>query len=599
MRFSDEFIEEVKSRNDIADVVGSYVPLKKKGNNYWGLCPFHNEKTASFSVYPPKQMYHCFGCGEGGGVINFVMKYENVSFAEAVRILAERAGMEVKGMEETGEEKARRARNDILKQINSDAALFFMNNLYSEHGKKGLEYLKNRGLTDETIRHFGLGFAGNNGKAVVEHLRGKGYADDLIIAAGLATNSETYGMSCSFFGRVMFPIISTEKKVIGFGGRVLGSGEPKYLNTSETPIFDKRRNLYGYNFARRARRKYYILCEGYMDVISMHQAGFDSAIASLGTAFTEEQAAMIKRDGCEVYLAYDMDEAGEKAALKAVRMLTAVGITPKRISMKPCKDPDEFLTKNGKEEFERRLESAENGFLYIEDMVRARYNLSDPEERYKCEREIVENLWMFSGDEVRMNSYAEAIVKRYGYTASEVSKLLEETRPREYASRDHLPKLTAYSPPKKPVPKKKDNVWTAAESSLLTWITDEPDIYSVVRRYLKADDFSPGSCREVARAAFELLEAGNYSNDVLFEKLEDESVKNDATGILQNSAPDIDTPEKRLAMLKDLIIKVMERKCELMGRSDDPEKELKIFNCILEIDKLKSGKLRLSDEEEG
>jgi len=597
MRFSDEFIEEVKARNDIADVVGSYIPLKKKGNNYWGLCPFHNEKTASFSVYPPKQMYHCFGCGEGGNVISFVMKYENASFTEAVRSLAERAGMEVKGEEETGEDRARRARNDILRQINSDAALFFMNNLYSAHGQKGLGYLKDRGLTDETIRHFGLGFAGNNGKAVVEHLREKGYSDEMIIAAGLATNSEKYGMGCSFFGRVMFPIITTDKKVIGFGGRVLGTGEPKYLNTSETPIFDKRRNLYGYNFARKSRKKYYILCEGYMDVISMHQAGFDSAIASLGTAFTEEQAAMIKRDGREVYLAYDMDEAGEKAALRAVRMLTAVGVTPRRISVKPCKDPDEFISKYGKEEFEKRLNDAANGFLYIEDKVMERYNLSDPEERYKCEREIVENLWMFARDEVRMNSYAESIVTKYGYTKSEVSKLLEETRPREYPSKA-APVTTSYSPPKKAVGKKKESGWTAAESSLLTWITDEPDVYSVVRRYLKPDDFSPGSCRTVAVKAFELLEQGTYSNKALFDSLEDEETVSDATGILQNSAPDIDTPEKRMAMLKDLIIKVMERKCELIALSEDPEKELKIFKCRIEIDELKSGKLRISDEEE-
>ncbi|MBO7355098.1 MAG: DNA primase [Lachnospiraceae bacterium] len=598
MRFSDEFIEEVKARNDIADVVGSYIPLKKKGNNYWGLCPFHNEKTPSFSVYPPKQMYHCFGCGEGGNVISFVMKYENASFTEAVRTLAERAGMEIKAEEETGEDRARRARNDILRQINSDAALFFMNNLYTSHGQKGLEYLRGRGLSDETIRHFGLGFAGNNGRAVVEHLREKGYSDEMIIAAGLATNSEKYGMSCSFFGRVMFPIITTDKKVIGFGGRVLGTGEPKYLNTSETPVFDKRRNLYGYNFARKSRNKYYILCEGYMDVISMHQAGFDSAIASLGTAFTEEQAAMIKRDRREVYLAYDMDEAGEKAALRAVRMLTAVGVTPRRISVKPCKDPDEFLSKYGKEEFEKRINEAANGFLYIEDRVMDRYNLADPEERYKCEREIVENLWMFARDEVRMNSYAESIVTKYGYTKSEVSKLLEETRPREYASGAASSGGTSYTPPKKAVGKKKERSWTAAESSLLTWITDEPDVYSVVRRYLGPEDFSPGSCRTVATRAFELLESGTYSNKALFDSLEDEETVSDATGILQNSAPDIDTSEKRMAMLKDLIIKVMERKCELIALSEDPEKELKVFKCRIEIDELKSGKLRMSDEEE-
>ncbi len=598
MRFSDEFIEEVKARNDILDVVGSYIPLKKKGNNYWGLCPFHNEKTPSFSVYPPKQMFHCFGCGEGGNAITFVMKYENVSFTEAVKILAERVGMEVKGTEETDEERARRSKADILRQINSDAALYFMNNLQTPHGEKGLNYFKDRGLSDETIRHFGLGFAGNNGREVIEALRKKGYSDEMLVASGIASNSEKYGMSCSFFGRVMFPIISADKKVIGFGGRVLGSGEPKYLNTSETQIFDKRRNLYGYNFAKRARKEYYILCEGYMDVISMHQAGFDTAIASLGTAFTEEQAAMIKRDRKEVYLAYDMDEAGEKAALKAVRMLTAVGITPRRISMKPCKDPDEFLNRYGAEEFAKRLESAENGFLYIEDRVRDRYDLSDPEEKYKCEREIVENLWMFAGDEVRMNTYAPELVKRYGYTASEISKLLEETRPREYARKDDRNFATAYSPPKKASGRKKEKEWTPAESSLLTWITDEPDIYKVVKRYLKPDDFSPGPCKAIAELSFEMLDAGEFSIEKLMAGLESEELINDATGILQNSAPDIDTAEKRMAMLKDLIISVMERKCELLSQSDDPEKEMKVFTSRIEIDKLKSGKLRMSDEEE-
>lgn len=598
MRYTDEFLQEVKDRNDIIDVVESYIPLKKKGNNYWGLCPFHNEKTASFSVYPPKQIFHCFGCGEGGDVISFVMKYENASYPEAVRILAERAGMQIVEKEESGEDRLRRSRSDVIKQINSDAAAFYVKSLRSVHGEKGLKYFKERGLTDETITHFGLGYSGTGGKEVVEYLKEKGYSDEMIIAAGIATNSEKYGMSSPFFSRVMFPIINIDKKVIGFGGRVLGSGEPKYLNTKETEVFDKRRNLYGYNFAKRSRKKYYILCEGYMDVISMHQAGFDSAIASLGTAFTEEQAAMIKRDRVDVYLAYDMDEAGEKAALRAVKILASVGITPKRISVSPCKDPDEFISKNGREEFEKRLENAENGFIYIEDRVRDRYDLDDPEERYKCEKEIVENLWMFAGDEVRMNSYIGEIVKRFGYTFSEVSKLLDETRPREYPKVSAECTKGAYSPPKKAAGRKKENEWIPAESSLLTWITDEPEVYRVVKKYIKAEDFSPGPCRIIAEKAFEMIENGTYSNTGLFESFDDEELTNTAMGILQNSAPDIDTAEKRLAMLKDLIIKVMERKCEIIGSSDDPEKDMKIYMTRLEIDRLKSGKLRLNDEED-
>ena len=596
MRYTDEFLQEVKDRNDIIDVVESYIPLKKKGNNYWGLCPFHNEKTASFSVYPPKQIFHCFGCGEGGDVISFVMKYENASYPEAVRILAERAGMQIVEKEESGEDRLRRSRSDVIKQINSDAAAFYVKSLRSVHGEKGLKYFKERGLTDETITHFGLGYSGTGGKEVVEYLKEKGYSDEMIIAAGIATNSEKYGMSSPFFSRVMFPIINIDKKVIGFGGRVLGSGEPKYLNTKETEVFDKRRNLYGYNFAKRSRKKYYILCEGYMDVISMHQAGFDSAIASLGTAFTEEQAAMIKRDRVDVYLAYDMDEAGEKAALRAVKILASVGITPRRISVSPCKDPDEFISKNGVEQFEKRLEDAENGFLYIEDRVRDGYDLSDPEERYKCQKEIVENLWMFAADEVKMSSYAASISERYGYPKSEISKLLEETKPREYKKAEERPAYGAYTPPKKSSGKEK-STYSSAESALLTWLTDEPEIFSVVRKYLNADDFSPGSCREVATKTFELLEEGKFSVDTLFSELEDEEVRIDATGLLQNSAPEIDTAEKRMEMLKDLIINVMERKCEMLSSSDDQEKDLKIFNMRLEIDKLKSGKLNLSEEE--
>ena len=598
MRFTDEFLQELKDRNDILDVVESYIPLKKKGSNYWGLCPFHNEKTPSFSVYPPKRMFHCFGCGEGGDVITFVMKYENATYPEAVKILAERSGMEIVEKEDNGEGRARRARADILREINKDAATFYVNALYTPHGEKGLKYFKDRGLTDETIKHFGLGYSGTGGKEVVDFLRGKGYSDEMIIASGIANNSETYGMSSPFFSRVMFPIINTDKKVIGFGGRVLGSGEPKYLNTKETEIFDKRRNLYGYNFAKRSRKKYYILCEGYMDVISMHQAGFDSAMASLGTAFTEEQATIIKRDRVEdVYLAYDMDEAGEKAAVRAVRLLAAVGITPKRINMKPCKDPDEFITKNGVEEFEKRLSSAENGFLYIEDRIRDRYNHDDPEERYKCQKETVENLWIFGGDQVKMNSYAESISDRYGYPKSEISKLLEETKPREIKD-EETPKARAYSPPKKASGRTAEKSFVQAESTLLTWITDEPGLLDVVKKYIGAGDFSPGVCRELAGRIYDMIEDGDFNADKLLESIEDEEVKNEAIGIILNPAPGIDTAEKRLEMLKDLIVSVLERKCELLTSSEDAEKDLKIYYLRQEIDRLKSGKLDLSKEEQ-
>ena len=307
MYYSDEIVEEVRSRNDIVEVVSGYVRLQKKGGRHWGLCPFHNEKSASFSVNGDLQVYHCFGCGAGGNVYTFVMNYENYTFPEAVRMLAERAGVALP--QEDGSEEARRRgdRRARLLEVNKAAARFFYYQLRSPHGQIGYQYLKKRELTDETMRSFGLGFAGKNGANLVQYLREKGFEDQLIQEAGLATHSEKYGLNSQFWNRVMYPIQDINNRVIGFGGRVMGDGEPKYLNSPETPIFDKRRNLYGLNYARKARSGNIILCEGYMDVIAMHQAGFTQAVASLGTAFTAEQAALLKRYTETVLLAYDSD----------------------------------------------------------------------------------------------------------------------------------------------------------------------------------------------------------------------------------------------------------------------------------------------------
>lgn len=343
MYYSDEIVEEVRSRNDIVEVVSGYVRLQKKGGRHWGLCPFHNEKSASFSVNGDLQVYHCFGCGAGGNVYTFVMNYENYTFPEAVRMLAERAGVALP--QEDGSEEARRRgdRRARLLEVNKAAARFFYYQLRSPHGQIGYQYLKKRELTDETMRSFGLGFAGKNGANLVQYLREKGFEDQLIQEAGLATHSEKYGLNSQFWNRVMYPIQDINNRVIGFGGRVMGDGEPKYLNSPETPIFDKRRNLYGLNYARKARSGNIILCEGYMDVIAMHQAGFTQAVASLGTAFTAEQAALLKRYTETVLLAYDSDGAGVKAALRAIGILREAGLTGKVIDMQPYKDPDEFM----------------------------------------------------------------------------------------------------------------------------------------------------------------------------------------------------------------------------------------------------------------
>ena len=348
MYYPDELIEEVRMKNDIVDVISGYVRLQKKGANYFGLCPFHNEKSPSFSVSPGKQMYYCFGCGAGGNVYTFIQEYENYTFPEAVKMLADRAGVNLPEIEYSEEAKKAESKRSRLLEINKEAAKYFYFQLRARQGETGYRYLRDRQLSDETIKKFGLGFANKTSNDLVQYLRSKGYSPELIHEAGLCNVDEKHGMYDKFWNRVIFPIEDINHRVIGFGGRVMGDGTPKYLNSPETPIFDKSRNLYGLNFARTSRKGNIILCEGYMDVISMHQAGFDQAVASLGTAFTLGQASLLKRYTKEVLLSYDSDGAGVKAALRAIGILKEAGLTGKIISLEPYKDPVEFMKNLGK-----------------------------------------------------------------------------------------------------------------------------------------------------------------------------------------------------------------------------------------------------------
>ncbi|MBP5304534.1 MAG: DNA primase, partial [Lachnospiraceae bacterium] len=364
MRYPDEIIEEVRQKNNIVDIVGSYVKLKKTGSNYMGLCPFHNEKSGSFSVSESRQMYHCFGCGVSGNVFTFLMEYENYTFVEALKVLAEKAGVTLPEREETAESRRRADERNAILEINKEAATYYYYNLRSEGAKVAQNYLLGRKLTPETIKSFGLGFSGKGGGELYNYLKGKGYKDEILKESGLFTFDEARGVYDKFWNRVMFPIFDVNNRVIGFGGRVMGDGKPKYLNSPETKVFDKSRNLYGLNKARQSREKYMLCCEGYMDVISMHQAGFTNAVASLGTALTGLQASLLKRYTDTVILTYDSDEAGVKAALRAIPIFREAGITTKVLNLKPHKDPDEFLKNEGVDAFRKRIEEAENSFYF-------------------------------------------------------------------------------------------------------------------------------------------------------------------------------------------------------------------------------------------
>ena len=398
MYYPDELVEEVRDKNDIVDVVGSYVHLTKKGNTYFGLCPFHNEKTPSFSVTPGKQMYYCFGCGAGGNVYSFIMNYENATFPEAVKILADRVNVALPEIEMSEEMKKQAGEKARLLEVNKEAAKYFYYLLRSERGKRGYEYLKNRGLSDDTLKNWGMGYSDIFSDDLVKYLRSKNYRDEDIIKAGLASHDEKRGLHDKFWNRVMFPIWDINHRVIGFGGRVMGDGEPKYLNSPETIIFDKSRNLFGLNFARSSKKGRIILCEGYMDAIAYHQCGIDYAVAPLGTAFTEGQLKMLAPFVNTVLLSFDSDGAGQAATYKAIILCRSLDLSVKIIQLKGGKDPAEIMINFGADALTKVVEGAilDNDFLLSK--LLEKYPKKTPEDKVKAALEFFPYVDSLSSD---------------------------------------------------------------------------------------------------------------------------------------------------------------------------------------------------------
>lgn len=531
MYYPEELVEEVRTRNDIVDVVSGYVRMQKKGANYFGLCPFHNEKSPSFSVSPAKQMYYCFGCGAGGNVLTFVMEYENYTFPEALKFLADRAGVKLPEVEYSQEARQKENRRAQLLEVNREAAKYFYFQLRSPQGKQGYEYFKSRQLSEETMKQFGLGYANKTSDDLVKYLHSKGYKDDLLTEAGLATFDERFGMHDKFWNRVMFPIQDSNHRVIGFGGRVMGDGKPKYLNSPETPIFDKSRNLYGLNFARTSRKNNFILCEGYMDVIAMHQAGFTQAVASLGTAFTSGQANILRRYTENIYLAYDSDGAGVNAALRAIGILREVGLTGKIINMQPYKDPDEFIKNLGAEEFQKRIDTAENSFLFEIRILQREYDQQDPEARTKFQREVAKKLCGFPEDAERDN-YMIAVADKFQIGLENLKKLVIG-----YAAQTGLAK--PIERPKSGVQPKNtvEESRKKAQRLLITWIADEPALYDKIKKYISARDFTDPLYSQVAERLFSDLEAGAYNPAAIIDMFTDEEQQRQAAALFHTQLP--------------------------------------------------------------
>ena len=562
---SDEFLQELRSKIDIEEIIAPYVNLRRRGRTYTGLCPFHNEKTPSFTVYPETQSFYCFGCGAGGNVFTFLMQYENFTFGEAMQSLADRVGIELPQQEMTSAQRREADRRTRLLEINKEAAKYFYTLLRSPRGQKAYQYFKKRELSDETMQKFGLGYSDQYSDDLYRYLRKKGYDDDILKDSGLITIDEVRGGHDKFWNRAMFPIMDVHNRVIGFGGRVMGDGEPKYLNSPETRIFDKSRNLYGLNIARTTRKNQLLLCEGYMDVIALHQAGFDNAVASLGTALTSGHANLLKRYTKEVYLTYDSDGAGVKAALRAIPILKEVGIVTKVINMRPYKDPDEFIKALGAEEYQKRIDEAENSFLFEIRIMQENYDMNDPESKTAFYNEIARKLLGFS-EELERNNYIEAVAEKYQIGFDNLRKLVNNLAVKGGLVREHTPLKSGINENKK-----KEDGMKQSQKLLLTWLIEDTRLFGAIKGLITAEDFTEELYHRVATELFAQYEAdGSVNPAQIISRFPEADEQKEIAGLFNARIHEIENKNDREKALKETIIRIKQNSIDYRTRNNNP-----------------------------
>lgn len=494
MQLPESFMQELKFRNSIADVASDYVNLKRRGHNLVGLCPFHSEKTPSFNVYNESESFYCFGCGVGGDVITFIRMIENLDYIEAVKFLADKCGMSLP--ENTADDSLTYLKNRIY-EINREAARFFNRMLYSEEGKEALMYLKARQLSQNTITHFGLGFSPKSRYALVNHLASKGFKNSEMIQANLAYSNRNGNVSDRFFNRVMFPIIDLRGNVIAFGGRIMGDLKPKYLNTSDTPVFKKNQNLFSMNFAKKSKENKFILAEGYMDVIALNQAGFDCAVATLGTSLTKEQVRLVSRYTNEVIIAYDSDEAGQKATKRAISLLRQADLVIRVLTIPKGKDPDEFIKSYGKDgplKFKQLIESSENDIMYSIDKIKKDVDMESPDGKIKYLTEATKVLAGLD-NKIEREIYASKISEEIGIEKStimmQIEKLLKKNNRILMQKEFKNIRQSTVSRMDRVNPEKYENLRAAnAEEALIAHLMNNPEGVEYVCSKLKPDKFS-------------------------------------------------------------------------------------------------------------
>ena len=567
MFYEEDFVEEVRQRNDVVDVISSYVNLKRTGSSYVGLCPFHNEKTASFSVSPGKQMYYCFGCGAGGNVFTFLMEYENLTFVEALEELAGKAGMELPRKSSSPEDRRKRDMRDMILQVNKLAANYFYAQLRSERGRIGFDYLTGRGISPETVVKFGLGYSDSR---LYRYMKEKGYQDAVLKETGLFTFDEKKGPYDKFWNRVMFPILDRNNRVIAFGGRVMGDAKPKYLNSPETLVFDKSRNLYGLNFVH-GRQAAMIICEGYMDVIALHQAGFTNAVASLGTAFTSQHCSLLKRYTDLVYLCYDSDGAGVKAAMRAIPMMKEAGLQVKVIDLRPYKDPDEFIRGLSPEAFQDRIRQAKNSFFYELDHIREEYDMDDPESKTRFMNEAAKKCLTFD-NEIERNNYMEAFAREYNVRIEDFRKLAAY----------HSAQLAGIDYEKRRrergqlgVRNDKEDGIARSQGIFLTWLSNDPVLFERTKDIISAEDFVDEPYRQVAGMMYEQFQnEGAVRPAVIISRFQSREDQSLVAGIFNKELQEITRDEEQKKALNEVIRSIKKYSLDYRSRRVTDLKEL-------------------------
>ncbi|MCR5388698.1 MAG: DNA primase [Lachnospiraceae bacterium] len=539
-RYSEKVIQEIMDKSDIVDVIGRYIKIERQGSDYKCLCPFHNDRNPSMHVSRTKQLYHCFSCGAGGNVITFLENYENFTYIEAIKELADMYNVKLEEEELSPERKKENDRRAKLFEIQKDAATYFYLKLRSPGGEKAYQYFKARGLSDETMKKFGLGFSEYKSDDLYKYLKQKGYDDKLLIDSGLIKFDEKRGCHDAFWNRAMFPIMDVRSKVIAFGGRVMGDGEPKYLNSPETSIFHKSKNLYALNIARSSKRKGMVLCEGYMDVISLHQAGFDNAVAALGTAFTDNHALVLKKYVSDIYVCFDSDGAGVKAAVRAIPILKKAGLTARVINLEPYKDPDEFIKGLGANAFEERIKAAENAFTFLIKALQSSYDMSDPEDRSKFQREVGNRIAAIENDIERENYLTDTAVRfSIGIEAlrSEVDKILRAggPAPETAEKKSGITKKKALDAPE-----------ISAQRILLSYLSEHPEEFKNIKTEITPEDFTDELYKEMAVLMYEMLENGRLSPSEVTAHFTDEELSRRAANVFYEKLPDEQSNDKAM-----------------------------------------------------